>query len=49
MTINLNFLPVKSVVLFGAGASFGTHHVLPQSPPLGGDLYHALREFDPAT
>lgn len=32
----------RFVVLFGAGASFGAGAILPESPPLGGDLYRAL-------
>jgi hypothetical protein len=30
------------VILFGAGASYGAGHVLPQVPPLGPNLYDAL-------
>jgi hypothetical protein len=30
------------VILFGAGASYGAGHVLPQAPPLGANLYDAL-------
>src|SRR5215813_3940810 len=30
------------VILFGAGASYGAGHVLPQATPLGPDLYDAL-------
>jgi len=30
------------VILFGAGASYGPGHVLPQAPPLGVNLYDAL-------
>jgi hypothetical protein len=30
------------VILFGAGASYGAGHVLPQATPLGADLYDAL-------
>ena len=30
------------VILFGAGASYGSGHVLPQAPPLGAELYDAL-------
>lgn len=33
----------KNIVLFGAGASFGSHDVLPYAPPLGSDLYDELR------
>jgi len=31
------------IVLFGAGASFGSGHVYPKPPPLGMDLFPALR------
>lgn len=30
------------VILFGAGASYGAGHVLPEAPPLGEKLYNAL-------
>ena len=30
------------VIVFGAGASYGAGHVLPEAPPLGLDLYDAL-------
>ena len=30
------------VILFGAGASYGAGHVLPEAPPLGDKLYNAL-------
>ena len=35
------------VILFGAGASYGAGHVLPQAPPLGADLYDALAALYP--
>jgi hypothetical protein len=38
---------VKNVVLFGAGASYGSPHILPESPPLGGSLFQKLRSLYP--
>lgn len=37
------------LVLFGAGASYGSHGIVPCSPPLGTDLFGALRRAFPAT
>ena len=37
------------VVLFGAGASFGSPAVLPVPPPLGADLYGVLAKAFPET
>lgn len=34
-----------TVVLFGAGASYGAGHVTPRPPPLGGDLFPPLRRL----
>lgn len=36
------------ITLFGAGASFGSGSVLPEAPPLGGDLYAELRKHLPS-
>jgi len=33
---------MERVVLFGAGASYGAEHVLPDVPPLGKNLYGEL-------
>jgi hypothetical protein len=33
---------VAKVVLFGAGASYGAGGIVPDSPPLGWDLYDRL-------
>lgn len=38
-----------TVFLFGAGASFGSGQVDPCPPPLGGDLYAALKRIFPVT
>ena len=35
------------VVLFGAGASYGSGSVAPKPPPLGADLFPALRKLFP--
>lgn len=35
----------RSLLIFGAGASFGSQSI--DRPPLGVDLYHRLKEFDP--
>jgi hypothetical protein len=37
------------VFLFGAGASFGAGDILPERPPLGGQLYQRLSECFPST
>lgn len=37
------------VVLFGAGASFGSGEVSPKAPPLGKDLFEALVRLFPST
>jgi hypothetical protein len=43
LTWEATFLSDRNIVfLFGAGASFGAGHVLPESPPLGPSLYDAL-------
>ena len=36
-------LVTKNIILFGAGASFGSNDVIPYAPPLGGQLYNELR------
>jgi hypothetical protein len=38
-----------NVFLFGAGASYGSGRVEPCPPPLGGDLYSALKRIYPMT
>ena len=35
------------VILFGAGASYGSEHVFPNPPPLGGQLFNVLRRDSP--
>lgn len=37
----------SNVILFGAGASFGSGEVSPKPPPLGADLYRVLRRLFP--
>ncbi len=39
---------MKNIVLFGAGASYGSAHIRPESPPLGGALFEKLAELYPA-
>lgn len=42
--MNLHLILVtKNIILFGAGASFGSIDVIPYAPPLGGQLYNELR------
>ena len=38
---------MTKVVLFGAGASYGAGGIVPESPPLGADLYAELRRCFP--
>ena len=40
---------MKNIVLFGAGASYGSTHIQPESPPLGGNLFEKLAKLYPAT
>jgi hypothetical protein len=40
-------MDVKSVVLFGAGASHGCGGIVPYPPPLGGGLYADLARHYP--
>jgi len=40
---------MKNVVLFGAGASYGSPHILPFSPPLSGGLFDNLAQHYPNT
>ena len=42
-------MPAPRLVLFGAGASYGSAGIVPVSPPLGKDLYLALRRAFPAS
>jgi len=39
----------RRVILFGAGASYGSGSVIPQPPPLGNDLFNILASTFPAT
>ena len=36
-----------TVILFGAGASYGAGHIQPEAPPLGEGLYEALATHYP--
>ncbi len=40
---------MTTVVLFGAGASRGSNHVMPSPPPLGGELFRELRTTFPGS
>ncbi len=40
---------MKNIVLFGAGASFGSKNIIPESPVLGGDLFIKLVNLYPNT
>lgn len=42
-------MPAPRLVLFGAGASYGSPGIVPCSPPLGSGLYRALRRAFPET
>ncbi len=40
---------MKNIILFGAGASYGSPHIRPESPPLGGNLFEKLAKLYPET
>ena len=42
-------MPAKTVILFGAGASFGSETASAPRPPLANDLYEELAAFSPDT
>jgi hypothetical protein len=39
----------KNIIVLGAGASFGSSHIQPESPPLGNHLFHKLKHLYPRT
>lgn len=40
---------MERVILFGAGASYGAEHILPDAPPLGKDIYAELSRCFPGS
>ncbi|MFZ1077371.1 MAG: hypothetical protein WAN47_08090 [Nitrosotalea sp.] len=42
-------MTINTVVLFGAGASYGSNDVFPHATPLGADLYTILKKNFPST